>query len=109
MSCTGTTGATGIASCSLAPHEQAGAYQVTASYSGSSVPFLAPVNTSAPFTVTLEQDGLAYTGAPSAAAGQPLALSGVLTTDDPAAGAALAGKTVRLTLGPAPARSVATA
>jgi hypothetical protein len=96
------TDATGLASCVLAPHEQAGAYQVTASYVGSSVPFLAPVNTSAPFTVTLEQDALTYTGSTSTAAGQPLVLSGMLTTDDPAAEAALAGRTVRLTLGTGP-------
>jgi hypothetical protein len=102
VSCAGTTNASGVASCTLTPAERAGVYQLTASYAGSSVPFLAPVNTSAPFTVTVEQDGLTYTGPSSAAAGQPLVLSGLLTTDDPAAGTALAGKTVTLSLGTGP-------
>ncbi|MDQ6847159.1 MAG: hypothetical protein M3019_06195 [Candidatus Dormibacteraeota bacterium] len=98
-SCTATSNASGVASCALIPHQAAGAYQVVASYLGSSVPFLAPVDTRAPFAVTLEQDGLAYTGSTAATAGQPLNLAALLTTDDPAAGTAMEGRTVKLTLG----------
>lgn len=99
ISCAATTNATGLASCAVVPHQPAGAYQVVASYAGSSVPFRAPVDTRAPFTVTLEQDSLTYTGSTSATPGQQLDLAGVLTTDDPAPGTALAGRTVRFTLG----------
>jgi hypothetical protein len=99
VSCVGTTNSSGVASCTLVPVQRAGTYPLTASYAGSSVPFLAPLNTTAPFTVTLEQDTLTYTGPSSAVAGQPLLLSGVLTTDDPTTGTAMAGRTVTLTLG----------
>jgi|GEM_PF-1976750 len=97
--CTATTNASGVASCSLTPSQAAGPYQLVASFAGSSIPFLAAVNTSAAFTVTHEQDGLVYGGAASVVVGQPFVLSGTLTTDDPAAATPLAGKTVVLTLG----------
>ena len=99
QSCATTTNASGLASCTITPRQPAAAYAVTASYSGSSVPFLAPVDTSASFVVTLEQDTLTYTGPITAAAGQQLDLAAALSTDDPAAGSALAGRTIRFTLG----------
>lgn len=99
VSCTATTNAQGLGTCSLTPTQRAGSYQVVASYAGSSVPFLAPANTSEPFIVTLEQDSLTYTGPRTATAGQPLVLSAAMVTDDPAAGTALAGRSVTLTLG----------
>ena len=102
VSCVGMTNALGVASCALTPTQLANVYQLTASYAGSSVPFLAPVNISAPFTVTLEQDVLTYTGPSAATAGQPLVLSGVLVTDDPSAGTPLSARTVALTLGTGP-------
>jgi hypothetical protein len=49
--------------------------------------------------VTPEQDGLTYTCGTAVGDGQPLVLSGALTTDDPAAGTPLAGKSITLTLG----------
>jgi hypothetical protein len=97
--CTGTTDSSGVASCSITPTQPAGSYQLTTSFAGSSIPFLAGVNTTAPFAVTLEQDALTYTGGLAVVAGQPLVLSGALTTDDPAAGTPLAGKSISLTLG----------
>jgi hypothetical protein len=97
--CTATTNGSGVATCSITPSLAAGAYQVVASFAGSSIPFLGGVNTSAPFTVTHEQDGLVYAGAASVVVGQPFVLSGALTTDDPATATPLAGKTVVLTLG----------
>jgi hypothetical protein len=97
--CAGTTNASGVASCSVTTTQPSGAYQITASFAGSSVPFLAGVITAAPFMVTHEQDVVTYTGAGAAVVGQPLVLSGALTTDDPSAGTPLAGKTINLTLG----------
>lgn len=97
--CAGTTNASGVASCSVTTTQPSGAYQITASFAGSSVPFLAGVITAAPFTVTHEQDVVTYTGAGAAVVGQPLVLSGALNTDDPSAGTPLAGKTITLTLG----------
>jgi hypothetical protein len=101
VACTSTTSAAGLATCSLTPSQPAGSYQVVASYLGSSVPFLAPVNTTVPFAVTLEQDSLTYTGSLTASRGQPLVLSAAMTTDDPSASTPLSGRTVRLTLGSA--------
>src|SRR5262249_32953835 len=91
-SCTGTTDATGTASCQITPGEAAGTYPLIASFAGNGT-FVASSGT-AIFTVTLEETALTYTGATSAVDGQPVTLSGVLTTDDPAAGTPLPGKTV---------------
>jgi uncharacterized repeat protein (TIGR01451 family) len=95
--CTGTTDATGTASCSITPGEAAGTYQLTASFAGDA-DFQASAGM-ASFVVTLEETALAYTGATSAVNGQPVTLSGLLTTDDPSAGTPLPGKTVTFTLG----------
>ncbi len=99
VQCTGATNSAGVATCSITPTQQAGSYQLIASYLGSSVPFLSPVNVSAPFAVTLEQDSLTYTGSLTASRGSPLVLSAAMTTDDPSAPTPLSGRTVRLTLG----------
>ena len=56
-------------------------------------------NGSANFVVTLEETSLSYTGAVTAQNGQPLAVSGVLTTDDPTPATPIAGRTVIFTLG----------
>jgi hypothetical protein len=95
--CTGTTDATGTATCSITPGEAAGTYTLSGSFAGDSTN--ASSTGSASFVVTLEQTALSYTGATSAVNGQPVMLSGVLTTDDPSAGTALSGKTVTFTLG----------
>jgi hypothetical protein len=99
VQCTGTTNSVGVATCSITPTQPAGSYQLVASYAGSSVPFLSPVNTGAPFAVTLEQDSLTYAGPLTASRGSPLVLSAAMTTDDPSANTVLSGRTVRLTLG----------
>jgi hypothetical protein len=99
--CTGTTDGTGTASCSITPGEAAGTYTLAAAFAGDTTvtPNLMATTGSANFVVTLEQTALSYTGATSATNGQPVTLSGVLTTDDPSAGTALAGKGVTFTLG----------
>ena len=54
-------------------------------------------NGSANFVVTLEETALTYTGGTVAQNGQPLTVSGVLTTDNASVG--VAGRTVTFTLG----------
>ena len=99
--CTGTTDATGTASCSITPGEPAATYTLTGSFGGdSTLPLqLIPATGSAPFVVTLEETTITYTGATTAQNGQPATLSGVLTTDNPVPGSGLAGRTVTFTLG----------
>ncbi|HEX3333173.1 MAG TPA: Ig-like domain repeat protein [Acidimicrobiales bacterium] len=99
--CTGTTDTAGTASCSITPSEPAGTYQLAGSFGGdSTLPLHLTSSTgSSNFVVTLEQTWLTYTGATVAQNGQPLAVSGVLSTDDPAMGAPIAGRTVTFTLG----------
>jgi IgGFc binding protein/Bacterial Ig-like domain (group 1) len=95
--CTGTTNASGEASCQITPAEAPGPYTLEGEFAGESG-FGASTG-SASFVVSREQTSLAYTGASSAVNGQPITLSGTLTTDDPAPGTGLAGKTVVFTLG----------
>ena len=54
---------------------------------------------SANFVVTLEESVLSYTGGTVAQNGQPLTVSGVLSTDDPTLGTGIDGRTVTFTLG----------
>ena len=96
-SCSGTTDATGTASCSITPGEAAGTYTLAATFAGDGS--IQPSNGSGSFVVNLEQTALAYSGATSATNGQAMSLSGRLTTDDPSAGTPLAGKTVMFTVG----------
>jgi hypothetical protein len=100
-SCTGTTDPTGTATCSITPGEAAATYPLTGSFGGDSTrPLqLMASNGSANFVVTLEQTALSYTGAVTAQNGQPLAVSGVLTTDDPTPTTPIPGRTVTFTLG----------
>jgi hypothetical protein len=97
--CHGTTDASGFASCSLTPTMAAGSYPLVASFSGSSVPFIAGIDTTTTFTVLPEQDSLTYTGPTSAVQGQPLTLTSTLATDDPSASTAVVGRAVTMTLG----------
>ena len=100
-SCTATTDATGTASCSVTPSEAAATYPLTGTFAGdTSQPLqLMASNGSSNFVVTLEETALTYTGPTIAHNGQPLALSGVLTTDDPGLGTPIAGRTVTFVLG----------
>jgi hypothetical protein len=99
--CTATTDVTGTASCSITPGEQAGTYSLTGGFGGdNTLPLqLLPSTGSTNFVVTLEEDWLSYTGSTSAQNGQPLNVSGNLTTDDPALGTGIGGRTVTFTLG----------
>jgi hypothetical protein len=92
--CSGTTNASGVASCSLTPREPAGSYTLTADFAGNATGLAA--SASAPFTVTHEETTLTYTGPAKAANGAPLTLSGVLREDGVTP---IAGRTVTFTLG----------
>jgi hypothetical protein len=96
--CTGTTDATGTASCSIAPGEPAATYTVTGSFGGDTTqPLqLIPSNGSASFIVTPQPTTLTYTGGTAAQNGQPLTVSGVLTTET---NAPMGSQPVTFTLG----------
>jgi hypothetical protein len=95
--CTATTNTSGVASCSVTPGEVAGPSTLAAAFSGDAN--YQGASGSANFSVTHEETGLTYTGATSGVNGQPMTLSGVLSTDDPATSTGLAGKSVSFTLG----------
>ena len=101
QSCTGTTNASGVATCSITPNEPAGTYSLTASFAGDAtvLPHLLTSTGSGTFVVTHEEAVLTYTGATSATNGSSATLSGVLTTDDPTLGTPISGRTVTFTLG----------
>ena len=82
--CTGETDATGTASCSITPGEPAATYTLTGSFGGDTTQPLQLTGSSgsANFVVTLEETELSYTGGTVAQNGQPLTVSGVLTSDD---------------------------
>ncbi|MEV6054831.1 choice-of-anchor P family protein [Streptomyces sp. NPDC052107] len=94
QSCTGTTDASGNASCSLTPQNVPGQTTITASFAGNAT--TAPSSTSVAFTITKEETALAYTGPARIANGAPVHLSGTLTED---ATAPIAGRTVSFALG----------
>ncbi len=108
--CSATTDATGTASCSLTPGESAGTYSLSGTFGGdTSRPLeLLASSGASNFVVTLEEDWLTYTGATTAQNGQPLTVSGVLTTDDPGAGTGILGRTISFTLGTGPSSQTCT-
>ncbi len=99
--CTATTDSAGMATCTITPGEPAATYSLTGTFGGdTTLPLqLMPATGSANFVVTLEETALTYTGATVAQNGQPLTVSGVLTTDNPVPGSGLGGRMVTFTLG----------
>ncbi len=97
QTCSGLTNSAGVASCSVTPTEPAGSYTVSGSFIGdSSQPVPLTGNTgSAAFTVTLANTSLTNTSPTSVTNGQPVTLTGTLTTN----GSPLSGQPVTLTLG----------
>jgi hypothetical protein len=94
QNCSGTTDATGAASCDLTLNQIPGSYTVTATFAGSGL--FEPSNTSAPFTITREETTLSYTGDTIIANNTSAHLSGVLLEDGTVP---IAGRTVLFTLG----------
>ncbi len=99
--CSATTDNTGTATCPITPGEPAATYTLSGSFAGDSTLPLQLMTTkgSANFVVTLEESALSYTGPATAQNGQPLVLSGTLSTDDPAPNTPISGRAVTLTLG----------
>ena len=95
--CTGTTDSSGLASCPITAGESTGNYTVTGTFTGDTAQPV-PLTTStgsAAFVVTPAVTTLTYTGANSTTNGQPVVVSGVLTTGN----TPLADQPVTLTLG----------
>jgi hypothetical protein len=101
QTCTATTNASGVATCSITPNQPAGTYSTTGSFPGDTtqMPQLLPTSDSGTFTVTLAPTTFAYTGTTSVTNGQSATLSGVLTTSEPSPGTDVGGQTVTFTLG----------
>lgn len=92
--CTGTTDASGVASCSLTPGEPAGTSALAASFAGNATDLGS--SATADFVVTREETTLTYTGPAKAANGQPYPASGVLKEDG---ATPVTGRTVTFTVG----------
>ncbi len=95
--CTATTNAEGVASCSITPEEGQGTYTLTGSFTGDTnqpVP-LTSSTSAASFVETPATTTLTYTGATSTFNGQTVTLTGMLTSG----GSPVAGQSVTLTLG----------
>lgn len=58
--CTGTTGSSGVASCTITPTQEAGKYNVVASFAGDAT--YQPVSDTQGFTISPEETTLSYTG-----------------------------------------------
>jgi hypothetical protein len=94
QTCTGTTDAAGKAACTMILNLPAGAYTVVASFAGAGP--LLPSSVSAPFSVSLEETTLHYTGDTVIANGSSATLAGQLSEDGVTP---IAGRTVTFTLG----------
>jgi Bacterial Ig-like domain (group 3) len=92
--CSGTTNGSGIAQCSLTPNEAAGPYTLTTSFAGDT-DFLASSDAD-PFTITLEETALHYTGPTLIANGMSVSFTALLKEDDVTP---IAGRTVSITIG----------
>ncbi len=101
QSCTATTNASGVATCSISPIEPTGSYSLSGSFPGdtSSTPQLLSTSSSTTFTVTPAPTTMVYTGPTTVTNGQPATLSGTLTTAEPTPGTDVAGETVTFTIG----------
>jgi uncharacterized repeat protein (TIGR01451 family) len=95
--CSGTTDATGTASCQITPGEAAGPYSLTAAFTDTTDPVYAVSSTTATFTVTREETTTTYTG-PTVIlqGGSGVTLSGQLLEDGTSP---IAGRTLTLGLG----------
>ena len=94
QSCTATTNAAGLASCTLVLDQCSGSYTVKANFAGSAL--YLPSSDSKPFSATPEETTLSYTGDTAIANGGTATLSGVLLEDNTTP---VAGRTVTFTLG----------
>jgi len=98
--CTGTTNASGVASCTIVLDQCSGSYTVKANFAGSALYLQS--SDSKPFTVNLEETTLTYTGDTVIANGGMATLSGVLLEDNTTP---VSGRNVTFTLGTGGAQS----
>ncbi len=99
--CTATTDNTGTATCTITPGEPSSSYTLTASFGGdtsTSTP-IGSDSTSSTFTVSTDSSTVTYTGPTTAVNGQPITLTGNLTTNTPTSGTPLPTKVVTFTIG----------
>lgn len=94
QNCAASTSPAGVASCTLVPNQVAGNYTVNADFAGSAL--YLPSSDSKPFTITLEETTLTYTGDTVIANGDTATMSGLLLEDNTIP---IAGRTVTFTLG----------
>jgi WD40 repeat protein len=94
QSCTGTTGASGVAACSITLNQVPGSYTVNASFAGSDNDQASSDSTG--FTITKEETATSYTGPTVIANGANTTFSAVLKEDG---AVAIAGRTITITLG----------
>jgi hypothetical protein len=92
--CTVLTDSTGRAACPIVPHQAAGTYSLSASFSGDAQ--YPATGATQVFTITHEETTLSYTGDTLLANGSTAYLSGVLLEDGTTP---ISGRTVTLTLG----------
>lgn len=94
--CTATTNATGVASCNLTPNQAAGSYTITATFAGDT--FVLGSSATAPFTITREQDTVAFSAtSPTVIAnGHATTFSATLKEDGVMP---IAGRSLTITLG----------
>jgi hypothetical protein len=97
QSCSGTTNASGVATCTITPSEPGGSYTLSGSFGGDTqtVPTLLPSTGSGTFVVTKAPTTVTYTGSTSITSGNSPVLSATLTSN----GAPVAGQTVTFTVG----------
>jgi hypothetical protein len=94
QSCAGTTGASGVAACSITLNQVPGFYTVNASFAGSANQQAS--SDSRGFTITREETATAYTGPTVIANGANTTFSAVLKEDG---AVAIAGRTITIMLG----------
>jgi len=94
-SCSGTTNASGNASCSVTPTDAAGSYNATATFAGDAT--YAGSSVTVAFMVTLEDSQLTITGPVTSDYHDAVSVKAQLI--DPDQGTAIAGKTVTFVLG----------
>jgi WD40 repeat protein len=94
QSCAGTTGASGVAACSITLNQVPGPYTVSASFVGSANQQASSASTG--FTITREETATTYTGPTVIANGANTTFSAVLKEDG---AVAVAGRTITITLG----------
>ena len=83
QSCTGTTNASGVATCSITPTEPGGTYTLSGSFGGdtTTVPTLLPSTGSSTFVETKAPTTVTYTGSTSITSGSSPTLSATLTSN----------------------------